>query len=76
MHKYKPPDHTRAYLHIGNLEGHADHEGEISEIKVVRIIFVRKFDSAYDATRCQCVMVVIQMRVTYGKNSVEQCPGK
>src|SRR6185312_13756973 len=45
LHKGDAPDAAGIDLHIGYLERHADHEREIDEIPVVRIVVSGKFQA-------------------------------
>src|SRR6266850_8242954 len=58
--EYGPADRLAAHRHVGDLRAHADHEGEIGEVPVVRFLLAAgKFHAAAFAA----VLVVELVRI-------------
>ena len=79
MNQGKAANTGRGNLNIGNLEGHAQHEGEIGEVEVIWQGSAGEVEPSLVLSMRVSIPVgigIIQVRITKCKNRVNQAPGR
>jgi len=75
VQKCEPPHFARSHLDIGDLTGHADHEGEVSEIEIIGHALFRKIEPAGMLVSVQAIAVAIEsMSIAQAENGVHDRP--